>query len=91
MRFLGWCGSIAGVAVAVTCILSTAVWAGGSNFGDDDDPEADEALFEAIEKTVRPTSRRRVQRVRANINDAAFVDAAVEAFDMIAPAASKSA
>jgi hypothetical protein len=32
-----------------------------------------------------------VQRVRANINDAAFVDAAVEAFDMIAPAASKSA
>ena len=55
------------------------------------DPEADEALFEAIEKTVRPTSRRRVQRVRANINDAAFVDAAVEAFDMIAPAASKSA
>ena len=55
------------------------------------DPEADEALFEAIEKTVRPTSRRRVQRVRANINDAAFVDAVVEAFDLIAPARSKSA
>jgi uncharacterized protein (UPF0261 family) len=48
-------------------------------------------LFEAIEKTVRPTSRRRVQRVRANINDAAFVDAVVEAFDSIAPARSKSA
>ena len=55
------------------------------------DPEADEALFEAIEKTVRPTSRRRVQRVRANINDAAFVDAVVEGFDVIAPARSKSA
>jgi uncharacterized protein (UPF0261 family) len=55
------------------------------------DPEADEALFEAIEKTVRPTSRRRVQRVRANINDAAFVDAVVEAFDTIAPAKSESA
>jgi uncharacterized protein (UPF0261 family)/ABC-type branched-subunit amino acid transport system ATPase component len=55
------------------------------------DPEADDALFEAIEKTVRPTSRRRVQRVRANINDAAFVDAVVEAFDLIAPARSKSA
>jgi uncharacterized protein (UPF0261 family)/ABC-type branched-subunit amino acid transport system ATPase component len=55
------------------------------------DPEADEALFEAIEKTVRPTSRRRVQRVRANINDAAFVDAVVEAFDLIAPPASKTA
>jgi len=55
------------------------------------DPEADEALFEAIEKTVRPTSRRRVQRVRANINDAAFVDAVIEAFDSIAPARSKSA
>jgi uncharacterized protein (UPF0261 family)/ABC-type branched-subunit amino acid transport system ATPase component len=55
------------------------------------DPEADAALFEAIEKTVHPTSRRRVQRVRANINDAAFVDAVVEAFDLIAPARSKSA
>jgi len=55
------------------------------------DPEADEALFEAIEKRVLPTSRRRVQRVRANINDAAFVDAVVEAFDSIAPARSKSA
>jgi hypothetical protein len=42
MRFLGWCGSVAGVAVGLTCILSTALWAGGSNFGDDDDPEADE-------------------------------------------------
>ncbi|HEY1746452.1 MAG TPA: ABC transporter permease [Xanthobacteraceae bacterium] len=55
------------------------------------DPEADEALFEAIEKSVRPTSRRRVQRVRANINDAAFVDAVVQAFDLIAPARTKSA
>ncbi|MGC1358424.1 MAG: hypothetical protein WA851_22005, partial [Xanthobacteraceae bacterium] len=35
--------------------------------------------------------RRRVHRVRANINDAAFVDAVVEAFDLIAPSRSKSA
>ena len=36
------------------------------------DPEADNALFEAIEKTVRQTPQRRVERVRANINDDAF-------------------
>jgi hypothetical protein len=33
---------ITGIAIGVTCVLSTAVWAGGSNFGDDDDPDADE-------------------------------------------------
>jgi uncharacterized protein (UPF0261 family)/ABC-type branched-subunit amino acid transport system ATPase component len=49
------------------------------------DPEADAALFEAIEKTVRPTSRRVVERVRANINDTAFVDAVINAFNTIAP------
>ena len=32
-------------------------------------PEADAALFEAMETTVRPTPQRRVERVRANIND----------------------
>jgi uncharacterized protein (UPF0261 family) len=48
------------------------------------DPEADAALFEAIEKTVRPTSRRVVERVRANINDTAFVDAVIDAFRSIA-------
>ena len=48
------------------------------------DPEADAALFEAIEKTVRPTSRRAVERVRANINDTAFVDAVIDAFSSIA-------
>lgn len=55
------------------------------------DPEADAALFDAIEKTVRPTSRRRVERVRANINDPAFVDAVIEAFVAISPSASKRA
>lgn len=49
------------------------------------DPEADNALFEAIEKTVRGTPQRRVERVGANINDAPFVEAAVEAFRAIAP------
>ncbi len=55
------------------------------------DPEADEALFEAIEKTVRPTGQRHVERIRANINDATFVDAAVEAFQAISPALGKRA
>ncbi len=49
------------------------------------DPEADNALFEAIERTVRPSPQRRVQRVPANINDAAFVDAAIEAFQSTMP------
>jgi uncharacterized protein (UPF0261 family)/ABC-type branched-subunit amino acid transport system ATPase component len=48
------------------------------------DPEADAALFEAIEKTVRPTSNRVVERVRANINDTTFVDAVIDAFSCIA-------
>jgi uncharacterized protein (UPF0261 family) len=55
------------------------------------DPEADAALFEAIEKTVRPTSRRVVERVRANINNAAFVDTVINAFSSIAPPISRRA
>jgi uncharacterized protein (UPF0261 family)/ABC-type branched-subunit amino acid transport system ATPase component len=55
------------------------------------DPEADAALFEAIEKTVRPTSKRGVERVRANINDTAFVDAVIDAFVSISPPVSKRA
>ncbi|PSJ61953.1 ABC transporter permease [Pseudaminobacter soli (ex Li et al. 2025)] len=49
------------------------------------DPEADNALFEAIERTVRQSPQRRIQRVRANINDAAFVDAVIEAFQSTMP------
>jgi uncharacterized protein (UPF0261 family) len=48
-------------------------------------------LFESIEKTVRQTSRRVVERVRANINDTAFVDAVISAFGAIAPSVSKRA
>jgi uncharacterized protein (UPF0261 family) len=47
------------------------------------DPEADNALFEAIENTLRQTSRRTVQRVKANINDPLFVEAALSAFASI--------
>lgn len=49
------------------------------------DPEADNALFEAIEKTLRPTSHRTVERVRGNINDPLFVEAALAAFASITP------
>jgi uncharacterized protein (UPF0261 family)/ABC-type branched-subunit amino acid transport system ATPase component len=49
------------------------------------DPEADAALFEAIEKTVRPTTRRSVERVKGNINDPSFVEAVIEAFRSISP------
>jgi uncharacterized protein (UPF0261 family) len=45
------------------------------------DPEADEALFAAIEANVHQTTDRVVSRVPANINDEAFVEAALAAFD----------
>jgi uncharacterized protein (UPF0261 family) len=50
------------------------------------DPEADRVLFETIERTVVKTGQRRVERVPANINDAAFVEALAAAFrDIAAP------
>jgi uncharacterized protein (UPF0261 family)/ABC-type branched-subunit amino acid transport system ATPase component len=48
------------------------------------DPEADQALFEAIEKTVSQTGQRRVIRIPAAINDNAFVRALVDSFRAIA-------
>jgi hypothetical protein len=41
MRVLAKRASFASVAVGLLCAVSTAVWAGGSSFGDDDE-EADE-------------------------------------------------
>jgi uncharacterized protein (UPF0261 family)/ABC-type branched-subunit amino acid transport system ATPase component len=49
------------------------------------DPEADNALFETLEKTVRQSARRRIERVGANINDEKFVAAIVDAFGSIGP------
>ena len=55
------------------------------------DPDADAALFEAIEKTVRQTSRRSVERVKANINEPTFAEAVVTAFRSIASPVRKTA
>ncbi|MBI3832594.1 MAG: Tm-1-like ATP-binding domain-containing protein [Planctomycetes bacterium] len=44
------------------------------------DPEADAALFEAIERTVKETKSRRVIRVPRHINEPEFAAAAVEHF-----------
>jgi uncharacterized protein (UPF0261 family) len=49
------------------------------------DPEADAALFGALEETVRQTPQRRIDRVKANINDDAFIAAATTAFLSIGP------
>jgi uncharacterized protein (UPF0261 family) len=49
-----------------------------------DDPEADEALFTALEETARQTPRRKVIRINANINDQAFAEAVVANFAEIA-------
>src|ERR1700716_2294939 len=37
MKLLGWRATVASMTVGVACILSTALWAGGAGFGDDDD------------------------------------------------------
>jgi uncharacterized protein (UPF0261 family) len=47
------------------------------------DPEADQALFEAIEATVKPTEGRKVIRVPHHINDVAFAEALAEQFRTI--------
>jgi uncharacterized protein (UPF0261 family)/ABC-type branched-subunit amino acid transport system ATPase component len=47
------------------------------------DPEADNALFESLERTVRQTARRKIERVDANINDPPFAEAVVGAFSAI--------
>jgi len=44
------------------------------------DPEADAALFSALEATVRQTGRRRIERLPLHINDPEFAEAAVAAF-----------
>jgi uncharacterized protein (UPF0261 family)/ABC-type branched-subunit amino acid transport system ATPase component len=44
------------------------------------DPEADAALFGALEETVRQTSNRQLIRVPHNINDQAFADLVVQTF-----------
>lgn len=44
------------------------------------DPEADAALFAAIETTIVPTANRRVVRLPLHVNDPAFADAVVAAF-----------
>ena len=43
------------------------------------DPEADRALFDALDQTVRRTERRRLLRLPCNINDPAFAAALVAA------------
>ncbi len=44
------------------------------------DPEANNALFTALEQTVRQTGSRQLIRLPHNINDPAFSDAVVDAF-----------
>ena len=48
------------------------------------DAEADAALFDAVRSHFVPASNRRLIEVDANINDAAFISAAVDAFTEIA-------
>jgi uncharacterized protein (UPF0261 family) len=44
------------------------------------DPEADAALFRALEQTVRQTANRQIIRVRKNINDPEFASLIIGAF-----------
>ncbi len=47
------------------------------------DPEADAALFEALESTLKPASNRQLTRLPYHINDPQFADAAVARFRAI--------
>src|SRR6476469_9718790 len=53
MSFRSRRGSLASMVVGATCILSTALWAGGAGFGDDDDNSEDEgpAYFGFVKDT----------------------------------------
>ncbi len=46
-------GSITGLALGITCAVSTALWAGGSGFGEDDDHSEEEgpAYFGFVKDT----------------------------------------
>ncbi|MBW3097541.1 ABC transporter permease [Pseudohoeflea coraliihabitans] len=55
------------------------------------DPAANAALFEALEATVRQTARRQIIRVKANLNDPAFSQALVAAYQSIASPVRRSA
>jgi uncharacterized protein (UPF0261 family) len=44
------------------------------------DPDADAALFKALERSVRQTANRQIIRIRHNINDPEFASAIVSAF-----------
>ncbi|MFM0502082.1 Tm-1-like ATP-binding domain-containing protein [Paraburkholderia caffeinilytica] len=48
------------------------------------DPDADRALFEALEATLQTTPARRIERLPLHINDAAFADAVVAAYRELA-------
>jgi uncharacterized protein (UPF0261 family) len=48
------------------------------------DPEADRALFEALEANIQPGGQRRLIRVPGNLNDPATAAAMVAAFREIA-------
>ena len=48
------------------------------------DPEADRALFTALEANLKQTSRRRLVRLPLHINDKAFAEALANAFREIA-------
>ncbi|MFT3989494.1 Tm-1-like ATP-binding domain-containing protein [Aestuariivirga sp.] len=59
----------------------SAIDAAGKPFHD---PQADAALFDAVRKGWKPAANRRLIKVDAHINDAAFADAAIKAFTEIA-------
>ena len=44
------------------------------------DPQADAALFQTLERTVRVTNNRQLIRVKRNINDPEFASTVVSAF-----------
>ena len=82
-RFAQWIATKLNRSVAPVTLLIpegglSALDAPGKPFHD---PEADAALFESLEKQVRQTDTRRIVRLPHHINDPAFAEALVGAFE----------
>lgn len=81
-----WIGEKLNLCYGPVCILipekgvSALDVEGGPFF----DPQADTALFAALEATVMPTASRRIVRLPLHINDPQFAEAAVAAYREIA-------
>ena len=73
-------GPAAGALSAARPTIGPPVFAIDAEGGPFHDPDADAALFDALESDLRQTDGRRLIRLPLHINDPAFADALVAAY-----------